>query len=676
MKNKFNKDQILQKLLIWILIIIIPLIQYNKLLDISLLPKFLSLTLVFSLFLIFIIIKKNKIDLSFNIAHIIFIIYFIYTGISIFYSPLKFDALFVWSKIFLLITGILIFQIDFDKNILIINASKAFSILGITISFWGIIQFIIHCYGGISHEELYNIKARFSHKNLFAEILFITIPFSLFNTRYYNGVWRSIGIVSFLLCFSLIIVLMTRAVWIATIISSILTILVLIYHFKPQKRSLLRLLYGLIGVLIFTFIIVSGYSRIDSFTTFQKQSQKIFNLHYGSVQDRLELWSKTNKLIKEKPFVGHGLASWKIKILKEGNENLRSKDQLTFYQRPHNDYLWILSENGIIGLLIYVLILVFFYKYLFKELKVSDNGIRHIYPLIFLGFTGYLVFSFFSFPKERIDHLIFLIIAFSIILNNKLKKSIHIKTYWLIPILLILIGFSIISINRIIGESQIKKVYAAKEVNNWNKVIYEACKIPQKIYVIDPVSTPVAWYIGNANFNLKNYDKAFEYYKTAYSINPYHIHILNNLGICYVVKGDLEKALKTFEEALNISPDYIEALMNKCAVLYSKKQFLKAYEPFHKITPSDNPKYKLFADKIIPVKYEEICSKINIVEITDVLENIRNTPEWMWHIYNKSIQNEITFKKQILIDAVYFLYNMENKITYEEAQKLKEELNL
>ena len=75
-----------------------------------------------------------------------------------------------------------------------------------------------------------------------------------------------------------------------------------------------------------------------------------------------------------------------------------------------------------------------------------------------------------------------------------------------------------------------------------------------------------------------------------------------------------DEALKILDEALLISPDYTETLINKCAILYKKQRFLEAYDPFRKIPPSNNSEYLQFAKYIIPEKFDEICNEIYSIE--------------------------------------------------------------
>ena len=66
-------------------------------------------------------------------------------------------------------------------------------------------------------------------------------------------------------------------------------------------------------------------------------------------------------MAKANPLLGVGLGQWrlvfplygKIQKFRESGEGLVE----IFFQRPHNDYVWVLTETGIIGLLSYLAIL-------------------------------------------------------------------------------------------------------------------------------------------------------------------------------------------------------------------------------------------------------------------------------------------------------------------------------
>ena len=93
----------------------------------------------------------------------------------------------------------------------------------------------------------------------------------------------------------------------------------------------------------------------------------------------------------------------------------------------------------------------------------------------------------------------------------------------------------------------------------------------QHLYDIDNTTTPLMWYYGLAYFNKGDIVAALNYFKKAYSVNPYHVHVINNLATCYGYKGSYVKAKELYEECLLISPRFEEAALN-LSLIYSYEE--------------------------------------------------------------------------------------------------------
>ena len=64
-----------------------------------------------------------------------------------------------------------------------------------------------------------------------------------------------------------------------------------------------------------------------------------------SVGLRLEWQQNSIRLIREKPFFGHGTGSFEGEYARQ----IGSNDKLLASQNPHNDYLWLSVELGVMG---------------------------------------------------------------------------------------------------------------------------------------------------------------------------------------------------------------------------------------------------------------------------------------------------------------------------------------
>ncbi len=609
---------IISKYFVDILVIIpiftIPFIQTKLLLDISLGIRFLALNIWLIILSVFIIFFQNSCfdvnKLRYNKFLLFYSIYIIFSLLSVFISNNYADAIYSFFSIFHFGMVIFLYYLIFKNYLVNINhITLILNVFGISVLVLCFNDFLkVINLTGITHQSIYEITATFSHKNILSEVLFFIFPFSIYQQLHKNKWLKLLGLINFIGVIFFIVILITRAVWISIFIGFVATfILFFILSDKQKISNFFNNKKSYILIISFIVIIISSlfiYSKLDSFETLKKSSQKILKL-YDSSQHRIELWKRTIDISKESPIIGKGLATWKIEVLKYGNRNLQSEDNITFYQRPHNDYLWTLSEQGVIGLVLLLIVYFLIIYYLIKIIKTIEISKELLFYYMLLYYIiGFLIFSFFSFPRERVEHSLFLGIIFGLIvakynilfdkkpiklLKNKFKK---IATIF---IGVLLITGTVVAISRLYSEVHIRLAFQARSAGNWNKVINEIEKSESVFYKIDPFSTPIKWYSGEANLKIGNIERAFIDYQQCYKLNPYHIHVLNNLATCYELKGNHVQSIKLYRDAIKISPKFEDALLNLTAVYYNINKIDSAYYFISKIdTSTNNEKYLLF----------------------------------------------------------------------------------
>ena len=508
------------------------------------------------------------------------------------------DGIFEIAKVFLGIIFLFIATIilGVDKNghhIL----TKSITISAMFLSITGILQ--------------YSLMA---NRNLLSTVLFMMMPFILYGFLRYRGLWRIISILSLIFVFYDIMIIGTRSVWVAMALSS--SSIVLLYLFLRHhkifdfKRSLNANRLALIGlILIVTFLISVPLSKKNDAEFSQiERVASIVNLNHESVRERFTLWQKTLFMIKDNPILGVGIGNWKIALPNYGTSGMRSETGLVHFQRPHNDFLWVLSETGIIGLISYLSIFIIVFIYIFKILLLSTNEDDKIFSvLILFGIVGYLTISFFSYPKERIVPIILLTLMIARVLSTyhirifPIRKELnYFAPKWLLIPTLILLSFSIlIGYSRLNGEIHTKLAITALGAGNWETVVSEIGYAKSWVYNIDPMSTPISWYEGVANFSSNNINEALNNFKEAFDIHPYHIHVLNNLGTCYEVLGDHKRAVDYYKEALRISPVFEETILNLGAVYYNMGKYNEAYDTLTRAEKgSNNPKLHKYLKRV------------------------------------------------------------------------------
>jgi len=707
------KSNLPGKLLIVIPALLIPLIYSKKTVDPVLLPKFLAFSfyLLFFLALIFYsrTAKKINFDLSIlkNNLFKSYFGYFMLTGISLFFTINLADGFFEWIKIFLFFSFLIFCVIYFQKEENFIDQlSRSVSALSLIINVIGIYQFyLLARQQGVTHQSTYLIDGTFANRNLFAEVLLLTLPFSVFGAFRFKTGWKIICYFSMISSLFLITATLTRAVWLGLFISSIATFTVslLFKNESSGNTSQFKLKKFILPFSIAVISIASAvffYSRLDSEETFEKQIGAISNINFGGANERIELWKKSAKLINEHPITGVGLASWKIEVLKFNVKGTKPEDAATFYQYPHNDFIMVAAETGILGFIFYALIFICAIYYVIIILKKVGSSERLFFLLMFSGIISFMVISFFSFPKERIEQNIFLIFMFVpvIIRYNEIKirkpqpqlissgKTTLILSALLIPTL-----FSVfIGIQRTKSDTHVLNALNAKNKANWHEVLLQINKATSPYYTMDPMSTPLLWYRGTANFNLGNQNEAFKDFKSAYEINPYHVHILNNLGTCYELNKDHITAIEYFNKALAINPTMEDAILNLSASYFNSGQIDSAYQTIRKCDiQTTNNRYKTSVPIIVTAKFKLIKSltetdllseklirdqkswisriknfpklsdqefhKLYKATVHSKIFDFLNDPVWMTRIHAKSVENKISLEEQVFIDSYFLL---------------------
>ena len=328
------------KLGLFLLIILRPVLDYFSGKDMINIGRFsLNLASIFGilviLFCLFVIIKNHKklksIALTTNWTFFIIISFFsIFISTNPATSIIEFTRLI--SIVLIYFTSFLLIKTnkDLSKLIKVIIASA------IVPSFFAFYQFIFNKGLTIVEEGIFNrIFGTFSHPNLLA--FYILIPLSLCFIIFLVSNKRKVQIITygFLSVFFILTLIFTytRGAWIGFII---IAFIIGIVKFR-----------GFLVIIVFTLII--SYIGIDGI---QSRAQETIDVSpYGSIQWRLNLWDDSLRYIKEKPILGHGVGT--------ANETIyRNRGPKFGSTHPHNDYLKISLEMGILGLIAYLLLII------------------------------------------------------------------------------------------------------------------------------------------------------------------------------------------------------------------------------------------------------------------------------------------------------------------------------
>jgi len=595
--------------------LISPFLISDRLLDpvLSLRFTFLSISLFIILLLIAIFKKSRAFDSSI-LKRRIFLIYAFYLGISalsLIATINLLEGIYELLKIAMMViffgTSAIVF-VNVPHSIE--RLTKAVIITSLASAVIGICQNY-----GVAFNSLpghFVVYGTMINKNFFASFLFLTLPFTLYGFFCLRNNWDIAAGLASILSLWCIVLAASRGVWLAILVAAIgvgiigLFALRKISFSKNEKKQLvIRAAILLIAFLSLSSLSYRQASRQErGESPLQEKITSASSIGPETAKVRLILWGKTLKMIGDHPFIGVGLGNWKINIPRYKTTGLPSEQGRVHYIRPHNDYLWIWAETGPLGLLAYLSLFAISFYYLFKTLNRA-NGWRSKFLLlmIFFGIIGFGVISNFSFPKDRITHLIFINFLFVTtlvkyhrefknpeILDNlkspgkrrsEVKAGLQVSlTPLLIISLIILIIAGIFGYYRIRADARIMMAYYYWNKKQWQKMAEEAQKAESPFVNLEHNAAPIAWFQGIAYKSLDQKERALEVLKKADKAHPYHIQVLDNLATCYEFLGDHANAIKYYEKVLEISPHFENVLRNLSVIYYNRGEYKKAIQAY------------------------------------------------------------------------------------------------
>ncbi|HBI16551.1 MAG TPA: hypothetical protein DDY52_00110 [Candidatus Moranbacteria bacterium] len=302
------------------------------------------------------------------------LIFIFITFTSIFHSANIFTSLAEWLRILsifsLYLLGFIFIKNSADLKKLIYTIILSALVPGL-MAFY---QFFTKTGMAVIDEDITNrIFGTFAHPNLLAYYLtlpIVLIIFLILNKEKY--LQKNILLYCFFIfSFSLLVLTYTRGAWVVFLIV-IFTLGIIQY-----KKFLLG---ALTGLLLLYLLVPPLNTRVNNLFQYNP---------YSSIQWRINLWKDGFKYSQEEIITGYGLGTASKIILDKRGEKFGSPD-------PHNDYLKILIENGILGLAAYCFIVLSLLSNLIKGYMKANSIFNKNFFLLLIGISFALYFMSFA----------------------------------------------------------------------------------------------------------------------------------------------------------------------------------------------------------------------------------------------------------------------------------------
>lgn len=149
-----------------------------------------------------------------------------------------------------------------------------------------------------------------------------------------------------------------------------------------QRLSILQQVSGLIilAVLITGIFVTSKNFSSRTTEAFLEVQKYEYGASRTSLGQRFDWWINSLQLIKDNPVIGHGTGSFK-----EVHDKFIANSQVKKTDNPHNEFLLIGVQLGIIGVLLFLLLFLFQVLYSFKLEKPEKYFAQGIIVAMFIG---------------------------------------------------------------------------------------------------------------------------------------------------------------------------------------------------------------------------------------------------------------------------------------------------
>nr|NQU93789.1 O-antigen ligase family protein [Bacteroidota bacterium] len=626
-KKNSNKSQLKPTfyLVAGFLVLILPLIYFRRTIDPVLMPRLMLLDGFLLFVCLYFFIGKSYRELNLSIIKnpvvLLYSAFFIITLVSMLFANTLsegfFDIVKTFTVLILIYCLILIFSQTHDWPEKLTRLFIIAALISGCIGFYQYLQNVVanpDKFLRDSRESIYLVTGIMGHKNQFSAAMMLMLPFLGYGIYRFRQFWQALSIICMVMLISLIVLLQTRSVWAGTFISVFITaifLMVLNKKFNLSKKT--KVVMAIAG-----FVIVSGLMGIflidsnPAENTYIFKIKSITNRNYGNNLHRIKTWQATARMIADHPIAGVGAGNWMINIPKYYNDRKR-KIKESNWLRPHNDFLWIYAEKGILGILAFLSIMILTGMMAIKTILLNKDRHKQAFALALLsGLIAYNTISFFTFPYERINQQVCLAILISGIIALRPITPAGGKRPWsryayLAAAVLLLFGV-VYGAAMVRMETHMKVAKRALSVNDWQTVIAEGKKAKNPFREIEPEGGPINWFIGTAYLESGNDRKAIKFLSRARKITPYNPIVLNNLGKSYFNIGDYKLASQMFLAALEIIPRYVDARINLGSTYYNMGKYWKAMKVLQRI----------------PKRSRSYVINNNITELMKLVEEGRN----------------------------------------------------
>lgn len=339
-------------------------------------------------------------------------------------------------------------------------------------------------------------------------------------------------------------------------------------------------------IMIFNIVIVSFFlSFFFLFPTSLTMTIKQSNSHIRSTEGRIAQLKESYRLFENNEIFGIGAKNYAL--INSANQAL--KNNPTFTGKINNSFVQLLVEQGVVGLLIYVLGGCYYFVFISKKIKhTSDKKMKAILCVLLATVVSIIIReAMYSSLFYNVWILFFLIIIATLFVDYPIISISRLYSKYLL-----FAGLFVISIIACVHIKSMKDIDLYEKIittegilscniETDNALLYSTLALRNADFNIDFKSE-------QCDINSKQLFCAIALYEKAISLNPYDALFYHNLGWLYYCNNQKELALKYLQKAIQFNPNEAVYYISNGLLLETKnmEQAIEVYKQALLLEPS------------------------------------------------------------------------------------------
>lgn len=442
--------------------------------------------------------------------------------------------------------------------------------------------------------EMAFLDGLMSNVNLFAVWLLLLIPWCVCGAATLADSFKIAATVTAVAAGTLVVVLQSRAAWLGLLAATVIgggAILVFPRSLAASDR-LRRAVIVVFALGLVMAVGLTGIALTDSPAGEAVRARVITRPHQAtgpSDGGRTMVWGLTVRMIDDHFWTGVGAGNFPIRLHEyfgpddAGNVPDFATLSSDNWIQPHNDFLWVFAEKGLVGFLAFVAIFGFAARAALSILRNTRAPTDAWLALASLcALIAYATESCFDFPLDRVSHQVIVAVHLGVlaILAHEQRQPPVTRGLpgWLVvpPVvasLALALSYAWAAWHQ---ELEVMNARRAQHEGEWRAMRDAARKATTPWKTLDPLAVPVALLEGLAEIQLGDLPAATSCFERAYAANPNRLAVLQNLGAAYAETGRLNEAVAALMIAAHRYPDRVEVRHNLACALIDSKRFPEA----------------------------------------------------------------------------------------------------